>query len=62
MATIGENGRSQKQATLRMASSFASRPGFALATTACMTQAPDIETRLLLMVGGEYDICQSASL
>src|SRR5215218_9445168 len=58
MARIGDNGRSQKQATLRMASSLPIRPGAALGTKASMRQAPEIGTAILLMVGTSYDVCQ----
>jgi hypothetical protein len=49
MATIGENGKSQKQATLKTASSFAIGPGTARVTTAFMMQAPwDGKANLLI--------------
>jgi hypothetical protein len=50
MAIIGEKGRSQKQATLRIANRFAIRPGTALATTAFITQAPRVASATPLIL------------
>src|SRR3954452_24626242 len=59
MAINGENGSSQKKATLRTASSFAIRPGVASTTTVFMAQALALE-RNTPRVGIAWDFCQEA--
>jgi hypothetical protein len=62
MATIGDNGRSQKQTTLRTASSFAIRPGTARATGVFMTQAPNVRTAILLWLAATTTFVNSLHL